>query len=45
MTPVDNIRWYWGDLTPNEKVELLTELYLGLTAAQKDKFLNKTGNN
>lgn len=44
MTPASNIRWYWGDLSSIEKVNLLSELYLGLTDAQKDKFLSITNN-
>lgn len=45
MTPQDNIRWYWRDLSSNEKVLLLAELYEDLTCAQKDRFLKETGNN
>lgn len=45
MTPQDNIRWYWGDLSSSVKVALLAELYEDLTDDQKDRFLRLTGNN
>ena len=44
MTPQDNIRWYWDDLTSAEKTHLLAELYGGLTDSEKDRFLNLTEN-
>jgi hypothetical protein len=44
MTPQENIRWYWDDLSSSEKVSLLAELYNGMTSKEKDKF-NKLINN
>lgn len=45
MTPQDNIRWYWDDLSSKEKVSILSELYITLTDAEKDEFLRMTDNN
>ena len=45
MKPQENIRWYWEDLSSEEKVYLLEELYSSLRAEEKDKFLVLTGNN
>ena len=45
MTPKDNIRWYWGDLTSYEKTYILAELYEDLTDEEKDRFLRLTDNN
>ena len=44
MTEQDNIRWYWGDLSPREQVYMLSELYITLTDKQKDEFLKMTDN-
>ena len=45
MTPQENIKWYWGDLSSEEKVDVLVELYESLYDAEKDEFLRETGNN
>lgn len=45
MTPQENIRWYWEDLSVKEKAYLLEELYSSLDARAKDKFLKLTNNN
>ena len=45
MTPQDNIRWYWGDLSTRAKIYLLEELYSSLNARAKDEFLKLTNNN
>lgn len=39
MTPQENIKWYWEDLTSNEKVCILTELYDNLSTKQQEYFL------
>ena len=39
MTPEDNIRWYfYDDLSPKEQVNILAELFITLTDAQKSEF-------
>lgn len=45
MTPQDNIRWYWDDLSSTEKTYLLAELYESLSDSEKDRFLRLTNNN
>lgn len=45
MTPQNNIRWYWNDLSSTEKIRLLAELYESLSDSEKDRFLNLTNNN
>lgn len=44
MTPQENIRWYWDDLSSSEKASLLAELHNSMTSKEKDKF-NKLINN
>ncbi len=44
MTPQENIRWYWDDLSSEEKVTMLKELHGSMTSKEKDKF-NKLINN
>lgn len=44
MTPQDNIRWYWDDLSSEEKVAMFKELHDSMTSKEKDKF-NKLINN
>lgn len=44
MTPQDNIRWYWDDLSTNEKIYLLSELYGDTTYSDRDRFLKRIEN-
>ena len=44
MTTQDTIITLFNNLTNKEKVETLTALYFTLRAAQKDRFLEETGN-
>lgn len=45
MTPQENIRWYWDDLSSEEKVTMLKGLYNGMTSKEKDKFNKLISNN
>lgn len=41
MTPQDNIRWYWGDLSTSVKVSLLAELYRTLSRTDRERCMKE----